>query len=228
MLFLMFSSLKANAQSCGTVYNGCTDCVYAQYVVIWDPWTGQYRQDFVSGSEWWCWTNASVPYPSANIEVWNPDAGGYTGVTCQAYFPLVPQQVNGPPQPADPNQQNVYRFFHSSSKDHILTLSYCEGAAFATYEGIGFKTLKTQLDADMRELYRCYASAPSDHLVSTDPNCEGLTFEGSYGWVSTIPRTGYVPLYRIYMPNWHNHLATTNAAEGAGLVNEGILGYVPQ
>lgn len=125
-------------------------------------------------------------------------------------------------------QQLVYRFYWHQQKDHLLTLSYSEGDAFAEYEGIGFRTFTAPIDGDMHELYRCWWGSVTNHFVSPDPNCEGLTYEGSYGYVSSIPRTGFVPLYRFYHSGLKNHLSTTNYSEGAGWSYEGVQGYVPQ
>jgi hypothetical protein len=81
----------------------------------------------------------------------------------------------------------------------------------------------------MIALYRCYNVPAADHFVSTASNCEGMAFEGAYGYVSSYPRNGYEPIYRFYKNNISNHLTTTDYAEGAnnGYAFEGILGYAP-
>lgn len=203
---------SANAQTCNTTYSGCAPCV--------------------SGimSEQWCWNNAATPRPFASILMWNPLTGQYVPATCQAAFNLPAQTTCEPPQPADTNQRNVYRFFIDNAKDHFLTLSWSEGTnSGGTYEGIAFKVFVNPIDADMQPIYRCYWYAKSDHFVSTQSDCEGLTNEGTYGYISTIPRSNFMALYRLWIPNWSDHISTTNLGEVvSGVVNEGIKGYVPQ
>jgi hypothetical protein len=161
--------------------------------------------------------------------MWNPYTGQYESQTCQAASNLIPHTTCEPAQPSDPNMRNVYRFFFSNSKDHMLTLSWNEGAnAGGTYEGIAFRVYVNPTDSNMYPLYRCYWSAKVDHFVSPQSNCEGLKFEGVYGYVSSIPRPGLATLYRLWMPSWTNHLSTTNLGEvNSGALNEGIQGYVP-
>lgn len=177
-------------------------------------WAGDFPWD--PPNELWQWP-IQVTLSNGNHTVYSTaDAG------CVQHF-----TVAAPTLPA--NQQNVYRRWWWANQDHFHTLSQTEGNGWATYEGVGFKTYITPPDSDTRELYRCWWYSARDHLVSTDPACEGLTYEGSYGWVSTIPRAGHVPLYRFYHNASSNHLATTNYAEGvAGWTYQGVLGYVPE
>lgn len=202
----------ANAQTCNTTYSGCAPCI-AGYM-----------------SEQWCWNNAATPRPYATIMMWNPAAGQYVGATCQAAYNLVPQTTCEPSQPSDGNQRNVYRFFIKNAKDHFLTLSWSEGmASGGTYEGIAFKIFVNPIDANMHPIYRCYWNSKSNHFVSLQTDCEGYTNEGLYGYVSTIPRSGFLAMYRLWIPKSSDHINTTNLAEVvSGIVNEGIKGYVPQ
>lgn len=177
--------------------------VWVDTLPIGDPW-----------ESFWGYHIATLPYGNHYATV--------SSEPCTEDFSLVA------PPPLPPNQQNVYRWFWGANNDHFHSLSATEGSGWATYEGVGFRTYISPPDGDMRELYRCWWYGARDHLVSTDAACEGLTFEGSYGWVSTIPRAGHVPLYRFYHSGTSNHLATTNYSEGAAWTYQGILGYVPE
>jgi len=124
----------------------------------------------------------------------------------------------------------VFRFF-GTWNDHFLTLSYSEAASVGSgaynFEGTAFKVWAAPLDGNMIPLYRCNDVRNTDHFVSKASNCEGKTYEGVYGYVSSIPRTGYVPIMRYYKSSTTDHLITTNPNEGIGLINEGIIGYAP-
>lgn len=198
---LVLTPPAANAQSaCVTKYTGCEYC------------------DNIYKSVWWCWTNESSPQPYANAG-WG---------TCQARFALPGYTTCEPSQPADPNQRNVYRFNVSSQTDHFLTLNWTEGNSVGQYERIAFTAYVSPLDANMHVLYRCRVSA-QDHFVSADANCEGRINEGSYGYVSTTARAGFVPLHRFYNNAATDHLSTKDYNEGVawGAAYEGIQGYVP-
>lgn len=126
--------------------------------------------------------------------------------------------------------QNVHRFVKNGVK-HLFTLDYAEGGnAGFSYEGVGFTAYVSALDANMHLLYRCYNLGHFDHFVSTDANCEGYIGEGSYGYVSTVPRVGFTALYRFYNGKRRDHLQTKNYAEvgsNSEWTFESILGYVP-
>jgi hypothetical protein len=126
--------------------------------------------------------------------------------------------------------QDVHRFVKNGVK-HLFTLSYSEGpSAGFSYEGVGFTTYVSALDSDMAPIYRCYNAGHFDHFASTDANCEGYTSEGSYGYVSTVPRAGFTALYRFYNGKRRDHLQTKNYAEVGSNSEwrfESILGYVP-
>jgi hypothetical protein len=125
--------------------------------------------------------------------------------------------------PADPNMRNVYQFYHAPPyQDRFYALDYNEGISNGfVSQGIGFVTHINPIDSDMYPLYRCNTGR---HFVSMYADCEGYLNEGSYGYVSSIARSGYTPLYRFQ--KGYEHLATKNYAEGAGWNYEGILGYV--
>jgi hypothetical protein len=123
------------------------------------------------------------------------------------------------------DQLPVYRFLGNNV--HLYTLSYLEGSSAGyPYEVIAFSVLPTRLDANMLAAYRCREGG-SGHFVSTSANCEGQIMEGTLGWISDIPRDGFVPLYRFF--GGVDHLITTNYSEGAavGYRFEGTIGYVP-
>jgi hypothetical protein len=125
--------------------------------------------------------------------------------------------------------QNVHRFFKSGK--HLFTLDYSEGVnnGFA-YEGVGFTTYIAPQASNSAPLYRCYKGSTNDHFASVDPNCEGATNEGSYGYLSTVPGFGLTPLMRFYYPAGRDHLQTKIFSEVGLNPNwsfEGVLGYVP-
>lgn len=192
---------QASAESCSTTtYSGCSTC------------SGP------GGSTFMCWSNEPTAFPQGFAPF---------GV-CRAdnALPGTTTTINSPPDP--PGQRNVYRFYLSGNTDHFLTLSFCE-VGFSNYERVAFTVLISPPDANYRLIYRCRVSS-ADHFVSTDPGCEGRNFEGAYGYVSTIPRAGYVPIYRFYKNSITDHLTTTDYQEGItnGYTDEGIQGYVPQ
>ncbi|MDN5942587.1 MAG: hypothetical protein L0H94_11945 [Nitrospira sp.] len=123
----------------------------------------------------------------------------------------------------------LYRFY--KNYDHFLTKSYGEGESNNyKYEGIAFRYHASQLDSAMHMLYRCrIPSATSKHFVSMEANCEGQSYEGKYGYVSSQPRIGYQDIYRFSDVASADHLTTTNYQEGVdlGYAYEGILGYAP-
>jgi hypothetical protein len=214
LLYLLFSS-NVSAQTCPTgLYSGCARCGTPGLII-----NGQ--NHYTEAQR--CWTNAVTPRPTSTINYL-----GYT-VQCVALqnIPCDMSSAGEPPQPG-PNMRNVYRFYRSAVSDHFLTLDWSEGIAAGSYDLIGFKVFISPIDADMHVLYRCWWSAQNDHFVSTDPGCEGRANEGAYGYVSTIPRAGYVPLYRFYHGGISNHLSTTDYSEAAGYGFESIQGYVPE
>ncbi len=142
----------------------------------------------------------------------------------------------------------VYRFYSPNApgtySDHWSTASFDEGVAWnntypTVYEGRSFKVLTSPIPGDYRPLYRCRAIM--DHYASTANDCRypyfGLyppTYEGIYGFISTIPMAGYTELYRFYRPNGRSQMdiiETTDYSEahnsaGGNYFLE-IIGYVP-
>jgi hypothetical protein len=120
----------------------------------------------------------------------------------------------------------VYRFIKQGH--HFLTPSYSEGAgASFVFENTAFH-LYPAAAAGLIPLYRCNRTAYVDHFASSQPNCEGASQEGVYGYASSGPGAGLVPLYRFYKNSLTDHLITVNYSEGAnnGYSYDGILGYV--
>lgn len=234
LLLILFFAVKANAQSCTTVYTGCSACAYSQYTLVFT--SSGWSQRYVSGSEHWCWTEAATPYPYASVTTWH-NTYGYIGVTCQAVTPLHPVTTCRPPepaQPADPNIRNVYRFYYRTASgnvsDHFSIMNYDEGWYWqGEYENVLFRVLLSPIDSNMRALYKCYGSW-GDHFADISASCGGHTNQGVYGYISTIPRAGYVPLYRFVRLNPWDFIETTNWDEVVNWQQGGYttLGYVPQ
>lgn len=208
-LFAAFMLPLARAQDCVPVYGGCTACEYSAIDDDGFP---------VTGIDTLCTSNSLTPYPTQYI--------GAIAAWCTAFVPLPSTgQSCGVAQPSDPNLQNVHRFYRDG--DHFLTTSYSEGVyAGYRYEGVAFVAHKSPIDSSMQLLYRCYSGG---HFVSVNANCEGYRNEGSYGYVSTVPRSGFTALHRFYRRGSRDHLTTTNYDEGvnARFSYEGVLGYVP-
>lgn len=124
-------------------------------------------------------------------------------------------------------QQPIYQFDWWQNNDVFNVLDYYEAYTWATYNGIAFTTFVSPIDGDMTELHRCWYPWATEHFVSNSSNCEGLTYEGSYGYVSTIPRTGFVQLNRYWNSSKRDHITKTGSAP-SGYVFEGTQGYVPE
>lgn len=121
-----------------------------------------------------------------------------------------------------------FRFFDGTH--HFITPSYSEAASlYWSFEKTAFRVFTTPQDSNMVALYRCYSPSSYDHFVSLSSNCEGQNYEGLYGYVSSIPRTGYEEIYRFYKSSIGDHLITTDSSEGTnnGYQSEGSLGFAP-
>ena len=219
-LFLALFSFNASAQStCTTTYSGCQKCRGS----IWYQFSSQPYEAQQ------CWTNASQPQP------WKDFWIGDGRVLCQATSPLPSRTTcTEPPQPSDPNVRNVYRFYFRTPSgnvsDHFSILDFNAGYGWnGTYEDRLFHVLVNPIDGDMTPLYACFGSW-GDHFADTDASCGGHTNQGTFGYISTIARPGYIPLYRFVRLNPWDFIETTDWNE---VVNwdqggYGVLGYVPQ
>ncbi len=121
----------------------------------------------------------------------------------------------------------VYRFYNGATGEHFMTMSYDEGVgAGYGYEGSTFRLFKHAGTWGTYAIYRCYGSGM--HMMSSDPNCEGLTPEGVMGYAYSRQVSGTRPLYRFRHPATGDHLSTVdhNEGVGAGYTYEGIIGYV--
>ena len=91
-----------------------------------------------------------------------------------------------------------------------------EGAAFNLY---------TAQYASTTQLYKC--STAGHQFLSTDSGCEGQTFIGQIGWISTVQVKGSSPLYRMRNAAGDYIEANDQAVSGEGYVLDGPLGYTP-
>jgi len=135
----------------------------------------------------------------------------------------------------------VFRFLRTNKMDHFLTTDFSGTAnhfipgwqgqkkSLYNFEQTAFGVYDTAIDEGMIPLYLCYQVAAIDHFVSLYSDCEGQAYEGVLGYVSSTPRTGYVPIYRFYRTSVADHLTTTDYSEGPpnGYTFEYILGYAP-
>lgn len=202
---------EASAQSCplrytGTVKSDCNSGNGAYY--------GGYRQ----------FIGAPGPRPLINYG---------NGTICWATQDL-PGHCAEPAQPLDPSHRNVYRFYYRTSSgnvsDHFSAIDYEAGGwLWGTYENVRYKILKHQIDSNTVPLYTCYGSW-GDHFLETNASCGGHTYQGMFGYISKVPRAGYVPLYRfVRLAPW-DFIETTNWDEVVNWQQAGytILGYVPE
>jgi hypothetical protein len=97
-------------------------------------------------------------------------------------------------------------------------------------EQLGYFYLWPSPRSGLVPFYRC-SNAVGGHLYTTDATCEGLTLEGTMGYLATQPLCGAVPLYRLRSASGADHLYTLSAtevtnAQNGGYVSEGTVGYV--
>ena len=122
----------------------------------------------------------------------------------------------------------VYRSYKKATGEHFYSLDQNEGPAAGYHlEGIGFYVLPNQAPG-RHMLYRCIQGAV--HVVSKDPNCNGGSSEGPYGYVLDNQSDDSEPLYRYLSGVNGDHLATTDPS-GEDIapnryVLETTLGYV--
>lgn len=137
------------------------------------------------------------------------------------------------PLEASAQTAEAYRFYtqnaSGSYSDHWSTLNYNEGVnAHATYDGRSFKVLTSPIPGDNHPLYRCRNGG--DHYARM--SCGSSVNEGLYGYVSSVPLTGYIPLYSFFRQygNFGQDIIETtdfNEVQIWGYYLE-TLGYVPQ
>jgi hypothetical protein len=120
---------------------------------------------------------------------------------------------------------SVYREYDAAKGWHMMSLTPNENSPTYALEGLGFYLYSSAVDASSVQLYRC--SYASGYFVSTDPGCEGQTFNYALGWAHRSAEGAEVPIYRFYAPWNGDHLITVNPAEGYnnGYTFEAILGY---
>jgi hypothetical protein len=200
ILGAMFTLDEARAQSCVTLYSGCSNCS--------NP----------SGTDYVCWGPPGEGSP-------RPFGTGFYGL-CRATSNLqFSQTLCEPPQSA--GQRNVYRFYSAAQTDHFLTTSWAEGVnAGLIYETVAFKVYSSP-QPNSHPLYRCRIGG--DHFVSTASNCEGQVYEDLYGYVLSSASSGHSAVHRFYHFPQTDHLSTRDYNEGVAwpATYEGVQGYAP-
>lgn len=131
---------------------------------------------------------------------------------------------------------SLARTYNPNNGDHMYGFDPNEGSAWGYYaEYAQYFYLNNAGDGNHVPLYRCWSSwvpGTGDHFLSTDPNCEGSTFEGLQGYIATSQLPGTVPLYRLYHSGYQDTFYTTlwseadYAATWYGYTHQGITGYV--
>ncbi len=123
----------------------------------------------------------------------------------------------------------IYRSYRGSNGLHLMSTSVREGPnnGFRD-EGFGFHLFNDTASNRVR-VYRCrLRDRWNDHMLSTDPHCEGQITEGEMGYISTVssPQSP-APLYRCITSAGHR-LETLNTTECATrFLTPELLGYTP-
>ena len=142
-----------------------------------------------------------------------PDAASYVS-------PPIPEVATIP----------VTRFYNSQNAEHLFTANPIEVASNPTWisEGATFALGSPTGVPGSTLLNRCYVPGSGLHILSTDPNCEGLQIDSVLGAIFNLQYAGTVPLYRFYSPTSGAHFFTTFAAEAlkTGFELEAVVGWV--
>lgn len=138
-----------------------------------------------------------------------------------AYKDLVKAVIKTPPKPiAKEKDGSVYRFYNSTTGDHLYTLSHDEAVSAQNngwgYEGVGWISPK-----DGKAVYRLFNpnngvhhycfEGEKDALVKAGWKAEGVAFKSG----------GDEPIYRLYNPNTGIHVLTASHKEHDSLVRIG-------
>ena len=124
----------------------------------------------------------------------------------------------------------VHRSYNGNSGEHFYTTSASEAECCGfTLEAADYFFIYTGPHPGLVGLQRCLGGNGFHHYT-TDPACEGLTLEGTIGYVAPSPLAGARPLYRSFFSSG-DHFFTINEAEhrnavASGAADEGIAAYV--
>ena len=130
---------------------------------------------------------------------------------------------------------SLARTYNPNNGDHMYGFDPGEGWQYGYYaEYAQYFYLPQSPAGGHAALYRCWTpgNQTGDHFLSTDPGCEGSTWEGVMGYVATSQVAGTVPLYRLYNPGLQDTFYTTDwgeadyAANWYGYYHQGVTGYV--
>ena len=140
-------------------------------------------------------------------------------------------------QPADEcntiTTVGVHRFLNPANDTHFYTKDLAEGGrARFKVEHQNYFRLATANRPGFQLLYRCVL--PKDlHFYTTNSSCEGAgRNEGELGYVSTTPKCGAVPLYRLVKAENGDHFYTISdeerdaAVQVSNYTQEQVVGYV--
>ena len=130
----------------------------------------------------------------------------------------------------------IARTYNPNNGDHMYGFDPNEGSQYGYYsEGYPYFYLLQSPAGSHVPLYRCWSSwvpQTGDHFLSTDPGCEGSTYEGVMGHIATWQVAGSVPLYRMYNSSLQDTFYTVDwseadyAANWYGYQHQGVIGYV--
>jgi len=134
---------------------------------------------------------------------------------------------------------DVMRFYNSSTKKHLYTISKTDALGASTlggykFEGIIFRTYYKAREGCNTPLFRCQNKAGNgDRFLTNDSKCEGNQTEGLIGYVCQAQKPeAWSQIQRLYSKKAVDHVITTNAEEvkklkKKGYKLEGPLGYAP-
>ena len=123
----------------------------------------------------------------------------------------------------------MFRFWDGSRHFYTLNQSEPDHRIF-NEEGRPIFVFRSPPDPNYAAIFRCYVAREGVHFVSLDPDCDGETVEKAYGYISTVKRPGFQPLFALFNTSINDQVVTTNYGEGPphGYAFRQILGFVPQ
>ncbi|WP_405063794.1 hypothetical protein OG474_19685 [Kribbella sp. NBC_01505] len=137
----------------------------------------------------------------------------------------------------NPNAVNEFRVGYALSTTKVAFSRFdstserwvTSGAVTGSYGVVKRWFIEGSQQPGTTALYGCSYGMPSgtNHFISSDPNCEGLTKLRTEGWISSS-RTAEAtaPLYRCYQPDDYDHFLGDEQCDGVeGAQREGLMGY---
>ncbi len=127
---------------------------------------------------------------------------------------------------------DIFRFFNSNDGTHLFSILASEVSSnpwSLENNGAPVFHILNAAGASSSLLYRCVNNGNGQHLLTTDPACEGQQKESVMGSILQRQKSNSSALYRFFDTVTGDHLITTDINEGlkSGQNLEGIMGYAP-